>query len=71
LNLILFNVEILYDHFPRDEMELNPYFLLFIHGKNNFAEASKNLVKYRSENYFAWIIERLYRMFKLVARTIC
>jgi len=27
------------------------------HGKNGFAEKSKNLARYRSENNFVWIIK--------------
>jgi len=28
-----------------------------LHGKNGFAEVSKNLVRYKSENSFVWTIK--------------
>jgi len=31
--------------------------LRILHGKNGFAEVSKNLGKYRSENNFVWTIK--------------
>jgi len=31
--------------------------ILYIHGKNDFAELSKILVRYISENNFVWIIK--------------
>jgi len=32
-------------------------YLLSLHEKNGFAEVSKNLATYRSENIFVWIIK--------------
>jgi len=29
--------------------------LAYVHGKNDFAKASKNLARYRFENNFVWI----------------
>jgi len=37
--------------------------------ENGFAEVSKNLARYRSENNFVWII-KIIRMLKLVARML-
>jgi len=30
---------------------------IIVHGKNSFAEVSKNLARYRCENNFVWIIK--------------
>jgi len=40
-------------------MILSKYLFLkiYIHGKNDFIEISKNLAKYKSENIFVWIIK--------------
>jgi len=41
-----------FDHFWSLLITLLIFYWLNIHGKNNFAEASKNLDRYRSENNF-------------------
>jgi len=44
--------------------------ILYIHGKNGFAELSKIVVRYKSENNFVWTIKIIYRKLKLVARML-
>jgi len=35
------------------------YYLIFTYGKNDFAEISKNLTKYKSENNFVGLLKQI------------